>query len=441
MDCAAGLKLRARAAVCVEVNERELVEGVEEGVDALMAGESRRGALLVVPFLLAALAVIAFVLGDATRAVWVRVAFGACTAALVLRYSALRLLSRPDVQLEARGWRARLAVRTRALTASGWIVSAGFAAIYVSVGSRLSAVQLLMLTVVATAVCALGILSAASSLFKYAGYVSIHLGSLVVVIVRHGDPALVPRLPAMLVFFAAALMLIARRNNASLREKMDLAMKVRDFALRDVLTGLRNRTFAELFTEQRAAQLVEQWQNRGRRKGPAPRSLALLLVDLDHFKHINDKYGHAVGDQVLVAFGMVARSAVRTGDIVARWGGEEFLVVMEVDDRASANVVAERLRQMIAASPVADGSGRSVTVTCSIGACLFPFDPARPADLTWRETLEMADASLYHAKSRGRNRTMWSRPDPDFTPRQLLENERDGEATTAVFRKLTRKAA
>ena len=386
----------------------------------------------MVPFLVPALGLLWVVLGRATDAVPVRASFGAALVAALVRWAALRILGRP----EAREW-APLE-RKALFTSSAWLVSAAFAAIHFSAGPAASTAQLLTMVIIATAVCTLAILSAATSLFTYVGYVAINLVSLAIVMARHPDAASIPLLPPMVIFFMMALGLIAKRNSDSVREKTDLAMKVRDFGLRDALTGLRNRAFAELFTEQRATQLVEQWQTKGRRKGPAPRSLALLLVDLDHFKHINDKYGHAVGDQVLVAFGMVARSAVRTGDIVARWGGEEFLVMMEVDDRASADVVAERIRQMVATTPVVvdDGSGRSVEVTCSVGACLFPFDPARPSDLTWQETLEMADASLYQAKARGRNRTVWSRPDPAFAPRQLLEYEREGEATTAVFRKV-----
>jgi diguanylate cyclase (GGDEF)-like protein len=419
------------------VSDPKPVVQLGEDVDALMLEDSRLAARLVVPFLVPTLGLLWVVLGSATHAFSVRVAFGAALAAVAVRWVALRLLARP-------GTRAWTPLRRKALfTSSSWLSSAAFAGIHVSGGLAASTAQLLMMAIIATAVCTLAILSAPTSLFTYVGYVAINLVSLTFVMVWHPDAESIPLLPPMVLFFMVALGFIAKRNNASVREKTELAMKVRDFGLRDALTGLRNRAFAEVFTGQRATQLAEQWALRGRRKGAAPRSLALLLVDLDHFKQVNDKYGHSVGDQVLVAFGMVARAAVRSGDIVARWGGEEFLVVMEVDDRASAHVVAERLRQMIATTPVAmDGSDRTVAMTCSIGACLYPFDPARPADLTWQETLEMADASLYKAKASGRNRTTWSRPDPDFAPRQLLEFEREGEATTAVFRKVAvRKVA
>ena len=126
---------------------------------------------------------------------------------------------------------------------------------------------------------------------------------------------------------------------------------------------------------------------------------------------------------------------------MARWGGEEFLIVMEVDDREAAQVVAERVRVAVSKSPVTDTSGRLVDVTCSIGACLFPFDSTRAGDLTWQETMELADASLYRAKSKGRNCTVWSQPDPSMTPRQLLEHQRADDADTLVVRKSSLMAA
>ncbi len=411
------------------MNDRELPDGFGDEIEALMIDESRRGARLVLPFLLPTLYLIWVVLGPATNATDVRFAFSACAAVVVLRWAGLRKMGRPDARAGAAAW------RSRAFTVSAWLVSASFAAIYVTAGSAASSGQLLTLAIVATAVCALAILSAASCLLTYCGYVAIHLVALAVVIEKQGEPEVTPLVPAMVLFFVVALTLIAHQNNISVREKITLSMKVKDLGLRDALTGLRNRAFVEVFTEQRAGQIVEQWQNAGRRKLSAGRSLALLLIDLDHFKKINDKHGHAAGDQVLASFAKVARSAVRAGDVVARWGGEEFLIVMEVDDRHTAHGVAERLRAMIASSPVADSSGRLIDVTCSIGACLFPFDPARANELTWQETMELADASLYRAKSEGRNRTVWSQPHPRFTPRQLLDRERDADATTLVFKK------
>ena len=417
------------------MNEREVLENSGDDVDALLVDESKRGARLMLPFLLPTIYLIWVVLAEATRATSVRASFGACVVAVLVRWAVLAKISRPAPGVVGGPWRAR------AFAASAWMVSAGFGAIYVTASPRTSATQLLMLAIVATAVCALAILSAASSLPTYVAYIGIHLATLAAVIHSHHEASSVRLLPAMVLFIVVVLTIVAHRNNTAVREKTMLSMKVRDFGLRDALTGLRNRAFVAVFTEQRANQIVAQWQNQGRRK-PAPgKSLALLLVDLDHFKKVNDKHGHAIGDQVLSRFAKVAQSAVRSGDIVARWGGEEFLIVMEVDDREAAQVVAERVRVAVSKSPVTDTSGRLVDVTCSIGACLFPFDSTRAGDLTWQETMELADASLYRAKSKGRNCTVWSQPDPSMTPRQLLEHQRADDADTLVVRKSSLMAA
>jgi diguanylate cyclase (GGDEF)-like protein len=365
----------------------------------------------------------------------VRAAFVATVGAALVCLLTFRMIGRQKGANRTAGTARRWKV---AFGASSWLLSVSFASTYVASANAVSANQLLLLTVVATAICAVAILSAATSLFAYFGFVTIHMISLAVAIEVHPQLDLVPAAPVVIVFLTAALTIIARENIKAVHEKIALAMKVREFGLRDALTGLRNRAFVELFTDQRASQIIGQWSSSShveRRNGAPRTSLALLIIDIDHFKKINDRHGHASGDQVLATFAKLAQSAVRTGDIVARWGGEEFLVVMEVEDREAAHVVAERLRMTVASTPVTDASGRAMAVTCSIGATLFPLDPRRPDELTWRETLELADGALYRAKSSGRNGTAWAKPDPEFSPRQLLEQERESDAETLTFRK------
>ena len=421
-------------AVRLEVNDRDVLDAISADSDVLFIEEARRGARVVLPFTLSTLGLVWLVLGDATHGADVRAAFVATVGGALVRLLTFRMIGRQKAcrnARTARNWRL-------AFGASSWLVSISFASTYVASAHAVSAVQLLMLTVVATAICAVAILSAATSLFTYVGFVTIHMISLAVAIQQHPELDLIPAAPVVIVFLTTALTIIARENIKAVREKVAFSMKVREFGLHDALTGLRNRAFVELFTDQRASQIAEQWHpaNDLERRNGAPRtSLALLLVDVDHFKKINDRHGHAAGDQVLASFAKVAQSAVRAGDIVARWGGEEFLVLMEVEDRNAAHAVAERLRVAVASTPVFDASGRSIAVTCSIGATLFPLDPKHADELTWRETLELADGSLYRAKSTGRNRTAWTKPDPDFTPRQLLEHERESDADTLVFRK------
>jgi len=159
-----------------------------------------------------------------------------------------------------------------------------------------------------------------------------------------------------------------------------------ELAERDALTGLYNRRRAsetlEMFTKQAA---------RGKH-------FSLAVVDIDHFKRVNDGHGHAAGDLVLQCFAREAVAALRDGDILARWGGEEFLLLLPTGDQGAALAVAQRLRERTVAMAVGLPQGGTVTFTVSIGvATLHEGEPAG-------KTLERADAALYRAKAGGRNR-------------------------------------
>ncbi len=154
-------------------------------------------------------------------------------------------------------------------------------------------------------------------------------------------------------------------------------------ALTDSLTGLANRRGAQLATRRELARAL-------RHRGP----LSFLLVDIDHFKRVNDTRGHAVGDEVIVGVAKALHSTLRESDVAARWGGEEFLAVLPDTDLRSARAIAERVRAAVEASECVAG----LRVTVSIGA----------AELVDGEhvegTIGRADAALYKAKDAGRNR-------------------------------------
>lgn len=147
-------------------------------------------------------------------------------------------------------------------------------------------------------------------------------------------------------------------------------------AFRDDLTGLLNRRGITPLLD-------------GLRPGAG-----LLVVDIDRFKRVNDEHGHAVGDQVLRGVAASLCAAVRGHDEVARWGGEEFLVVVPTPGDAALAVVADRLRVAVASSPAVPA------VTVSVGAARLG------ADETWEEALRHADAALYEAKAAGRDRVV-----------------------------------
>jgi diguanylate cyclase (GGDEF)-like protein/PAS domain S-box-containing protein len=162
-----------------------------------------------------------------------------------------------------------------------------------------------------------------------------------------------------------------------------LNQKLQSLAVTDGLTGLHNhRAFQDY--------LEEQFQVAMRNKQP----LALILMDVDHFKQYNDTYGHQAGDEVLRQVAQILQTNVREGDFVARYGGEEFVVVLPRTDLESAVAVAERLRRAIES---AEWSLRPVTGSFGVASI-------RPDMETRQELIEAADQALYQAKKNGRNR-------------------------------------
>lgn len=160
-------------------------------------------------------------------------------------------------------------------------------------------------------------------------------------------------------------------------------------ATTDGLTGLTNhRSFQERFTD-----LVERSQRHGHKA-------AMLLCDVDHFKNVNDTYGHPVGDEVLRRVARVLQDATRKIDISARYGGEEFAVVLEATDLEGALGLAERIREDVGALILESDKG-TFQITMSIGVAAFPEDGLDPAVL-----IERSDMSLYHAKESGRNQVV-----------------------------------
>jgi diguanylate cyclase (GGDEF)-like protein len=141
--------------------------------------------------------------------------------------------------------------------------------------------------------------------------------------------------------------------------------------------------------------------------------LALLLLDLDHFKQVNDVRGHAVGDQVLAKVGAVLQSVLRTGDFAGRNGGEEFAVILPDTEVSMALLIAERIRVAVAEISL---PGTDVTVTISIGVAVYPDHATTPDRLE-----RLADSALYVAKREGRNRAEVAEP----TPADLASNLSD----------------
>nr|WP_051690052.1 GGDEF domain-containing protein [Pelobacter seleniigenes] len=126
--------------------------------------------------------------------------------------------------------------------------------------------------------------------------------------------------------------------------------------------------------------------------------LALLLIDIDHFKDINDTFGHDIGDEVLKGHVVMVQNKLRTSDMFGRWGGEEFIVMLPETDPGQATIVANRLLNYLAETPVHTDCGKQISLTVSIGMTVAGnFATLRP------DIIKTADKALYLAKNRGRN--------------------------------------
>jgi diguanylate cyclase (GGDEF)-like protein/PAS domain S-box-containing protein len=181
-----------------------------------------------------------------------------------------------------------------------------------------------------------------------------------------------------------------------LSEIKNLQEQLREQAIRDVLTGLYNRRYLD--------EVLERELSRAMREG---HPLTVMMLDLDHFKKLNDTYGHQAGDEVLKALGSMLRQNARNEDIPCRYGGEEFLLVLPNMSLSDARIRAEQWREKFAAMQISFGQF-SMSGTLSIGIATFP-GHGRTRD----ELIEAADQALYLAKNKGRNRVEISRSTTD----------------------------
>lgn len=175
----------------------------------------------------------------------------------------------------------------------------------------------------------------------------------------------------------------------------------------DPLTGLHNRRFLTSSIRPDVVQAIRNSREGREPLGePGHRDLVVYLLDLDHFKRLNDRAGHDAGDAVLVETARRLRGVARASDLVVRWGGEEILVVSRWTDRGAGALLAERLLEAVGGEPFRTGVDRTATVTCSIGWAPFPWSAEDPDAVLFEEVLSLADHALYLAKREGRNRAV-----------------------------------
>lgn len=172
----------------------------------------------------------------------------------------------------------------------------------------------------------------------------------------------------------------------------------------DPLTGLGNRRF---LTSTIRPDVVQAVRNHREPMGdPHHRDLIVYLLDLDHFKRLNDRAGHDAGDAVLVETARRLREVARASDLVIRWGGEEILIVSRWTNREAGALLAERVLEAIGGHLFRTGADRTSAVTCSIGWAPFPWSTDDPDAVLFEEVLSLADHALYLAKRAGRNRSV-----------------------------------
>jgi len=212
-------------------------------------------------------------------------------------------------------------------------------------------------------------------------YKSVPLGIIVLATAGEFDAEARTRMELFRHSFGLAL------NNAIAHDRLQR------LAALDPLTGVYNRRFG-------LTRLHEEFDRAVRMNAP----LGVLMFDIDHFKQVNDTYGHLVGDRVLVSITSIAKTVFREGDVLIRYGGEEFLAVLPAASCEDLKLIGERLRRAVEESSVTDGS-RTIRVTISLGGASYPTQNVERED----QLVQLADDALYRAKESGRNRLVLAR--------------------------------
>ena len=213
-------------------------------------------------------------------------------------------------------------------------------------------------------------------------------------------------LVAIIIFASLGIVKQARLEKELAAANHDLL----DAAQTDPLTGVRNRRFFTNSIEVDVQQVLRPFVT-----DPSSdlrnRDLVFYLIDIDHFKRINDHFGHTIGDQVLVEVARRINSAARLSDAVIRWGGEEFLLLSRYTDRKEAHILANRVLEAVGSKPYSVDAGvADLRITCSIGWAVFPWKELEPKLVPHDQVLVLADYALYLAKGHGRNQAVGLSP-------------------------------
>ncbi len=221
-----------------------------------------------------------------------------------------------------------------------------------------------------------------------------------------------------------------QKRKEELEKIIELRTKeLKEASLKDPLTGLRNRRFFSeiLNSEVESFTKLKLYikNNPSRRTTEKEKSIfGVYIFDIDLFKKINDTYGHDAGDRVLKQFADILQTSVRIDDVVIRWGGEEFLVILKYSNSEYLSTFATNIKNKISSFDfIISNEGKIINITCSIGYISFPLYEDFPEELTFEESIMFADLGLYYSKRNGRNLAVFVKPDniPDFKDKKWKE--------------------
>jgi diguanylate cyclase (GGDEF)-like protein len=184
--------------------------------------------------------------------------------------------------------------------------------------------------------------------------------------------------------------------------------QLKELSLHDPLTNLHNRRYAYEFVSDQAVKFIKdkvRSMNNDNKRLTSPRDnvLGIFLIDIDHFKDVNDTYGHKSGDNALVIFSDVLRKLIRKDDFIIRWGGEEILIILNNTSEQYLELFAGKILSSVKAAPIEVADGKLIHITCSIGYTEMPSNMSAPELLTLEQTINLSDFALYLAKAHGRN--------------------------------------
>ncbi|GAB6088928.1 diguanylate cyclase [Spirochaeta dissipatitropha] len=226
---------------------------------------------------------------------------------------------------------------------------------------------------------------------------------------------------------------VARRTS----ELLQANQRLQENSYTDDLSGLRNRRFLRDVVEPEACRIMNTYTLHARRTAKRKQDHAgilygILLLDIDHFKKVNDRYGHDSGDIVIQEFSSILRSSVRESDTVIRYGGEEFIIILKDLKQEFLPEIAAKIRQKVELTPFQSSLGNALQLSCSIGGSFFPPSEVQPEMFGFWDAITLGDLSLYYAKEHGRNKAVILEIFPAFFQEQNQKLHSADELERAV---------